>query len=232
VLLQQVATLLLKKYQERFQGSPVKATFSYLKEALGRMMPHNPLATHDADRASVRSHAGLLRAMEYRSARLLQSAASRLAQMTKETNAWHAWNDCMSHLVQLANAHVERVVLGGFLARVEAEADPATRATLAAMAELFALDRLHADPVLRNEEYIAPSRAKAMEREVRALCAELRQVAEPLVAAFDIPDFVLRAPIGLHHTQEGSLFDEYLSAVGFGAGGQAVHTHPAPAPQH
>lgn len=48
------------------------------------------------------------------------------------------------------------------------------RRTLSAMAELFALEALHSDPTLRNEDYVAPPRAKAMEREVRGLCAELR----------------------------------------------------------
>ena len=58
-----------------------------------------------------------------------------------------------------------------------------------------------------------------------------RTVAEPLVEAFDVPDFILRAPIGLHHSREANLFDEYLAAVGFGVG-QHVHAHPAHSAHH
>ena len=130
--------------------------------------------------------------------------------------AWHAWNACLSHLVALAEAHMERVIFKAFLNKIAAETDVHNRRLLSSMAELYALEILVADHTLRNEEYIAPAKAKAMERQIRALCQELRDVAEACVAAFDIPDAILRAPIGLHHGQDANLFDEYLQQAGFG----------------
>jgi acyl-CoA oxidase len=40
-------------------------------------------------------------------------------------------------------------------------------------------------------------------------------VAVPLVAAFAIPDHILRAPIGLATGQE-DLYSEYLASIGWG----------------
>lgn len=117
------ALMQLKKYQERFETSPIRATFAYLKEAVARIVPRNPLLTHDTDTASVRSHASLMAALDFRAARLLQTAAARLAQGAKERGAWGAWNDCQSHLVQLAEAHIERVIFGCFLERIEGVSD-------------------------------------------------------------------------------------------------------------
>lgn len=60
----------------------------------------------------------------------------------------------------------------------------------------------------RNEEYIAPSKAKAIQRLIVHLCQELRGVAVPLVSAFGIPDHILRAPIGLANTGASDIYKE------------------------
>jgi acyl-CoA oxidase len=65
-----------------------------------------------------------------------------------------------------------------------------------AMADLFALQRIQQDILFRNDDYVAPEKAKAIKRMIEKLCSELRGVCCPLVDAFAIPDFILRAPIG------------------------------------
>lgn len=66
-----------------------------------------------------------------------------------------------------------------------------------------------------NDEYVAPAKAKAISRLATALCLELRSVALPLVAAWAIPDHVLRAPIGLGLHSGADVYREYLAAAGF-----------------
>lgn len=76
----------------------------------------------------------------------------------------------------------------------------------------------HQLPRTRNDEYIAPSKAKAISRLVVTLCSELRGVALPLVNAFAIPDHILRAPIGLGGvpgTTGPDIYREYVAAAGF-----------------
>ena len=43
----QVAGLLLKEYRDSFRGSPVAATFAYLKVWALDNLPPNPLVTHE-----------------------------------------------------------------------------------------------------------------------------------------------------------------------------------------
>jgi acyl-CoA oxidase len=86
--------------------------------------------------------------------------------------------------------------------------------SLKALADLFALDRIYNEIIFRNDDYIAPEKAKAIQRLIEALCSEVRGVAVPLVDAFAIPDHILRAPIGLSTTAVDP-YSEYLAAVGF-----------------
>lgn len=52
---------------------------------------------------------------------------------------------------------------------------------------------------------------QAIQRLVEHLCHEVRLVAKELVDVFGIPDFILRAPIGLSSRQ----YSEYSHLVGF-----------------
>ncbi len=65
-----------------------------------------------------------------------------------------------------------------------------------AVADLFALQRLHQDILFCKYDYIACERVKAINRMFQQLCSELPGVCCPLVDAFAIPDLFLRAPIG------------------------------------
>ena len=83
-----------------------------------------------------------------------------------------------------------------------------------AMADLFALQRIHQDIMFRNDDYVAPEKAKAIKRMIEKLCGELRGVCCPLVDAFAIPDFILRAPIGLS-TAAKDPYAAYLQSIGW-----------------
>ena len=84
------------------------------------------------------------------------------------------------------------------------------------MADLYALSRIHTAVRLRNDDYLAPEKAKAIQRLTEELCLELRGVAVPLVDSFAIPDHILRAPIGIS-TLAANPYVAYLQAVGFAA---------------
>ena len=55
------------------------------------------------------------------------------------------------------------------------------------MADVFALQRIHADVLFRNDDYVAAEKAKAIGRLLEHLRRELREVALPLVDAWNIP---------------------------------------------
>ena len=102
------------------------------------------------------------------------------------------------HLQALAHAHVERVVLEQFLAGVEQVEDPAVKAVLGKLCDLYGLGcLLDASGWFLENDHIESAKAKAIRKEVTRLCAELRPDAVALVQAFGIPDTCLAAPIGL-----------------------------------
>lgn len=86
--------------------------------------------------------------------------------------------------------------------------------SMQAMADLFALQRIQQDILFRNDDYVAPEKAKAIKRMIEKLCSELRGVCCPLVDAFAIPDFILRAPIGLS-TAAKDPYAAYLQSIGW-----------------
>ena len=97
--------------------------------------------------------------------------------------------------------------------------EPVDSSILQALADLFALQRIHDDILFAHADYVAPDKAKAIQRLIDQLCSELRGVALPLVDAFAIPDHILRAPIGLSASQQhGQQYNEYLTAVGWELG--------------
>lgn len=214
VLLQQVSGLLLKEYRDQFRGSPIASTWIYLKQVAAGSLPPNPLVTHDTDPLHLRDPAFLTKALRHRSARLLHTLAARLRKHSRKHGEFYAWNKCLLHVLALARAHIESVALDAMLAAVRNCMDPDCRKALHAMADLFALERIHRDILFRNDDYISPEKAKAIMRTIEKLCSELRGVAVPLVDAFGIPDHILRAPIGLSSGMNDP-YGEYLHSAGF-----------------
>ncbi|KAF5836725.1 putative acyl-coenzyme A oxidase 2 peroxisomal precursor [Dunaliella salina] len=196
VLLQQVSGLLLKEYRSQFQGAPLSSTFAFLRQLAASSLPNNPLVTHETDVRHLRDPSFLASALEYRTARMLFTLSLRLRKHTPRVGSFEAWNKC-------------------FQRAVEECTDPDCRRSLRALADTFALNCIMKDVIFRNDEYIAPGKAKAIQRLLVELCSELRGVAVPLVNAFAIPDHILRAPIGLAGSGVSDMYKEYLLAAGF-----------------
>lgn len=276
VLLQQVATFLLKQYQRRFRGAPLIATFRYLTEIAGDVVPSNPLTSHDTDPRHIRDPVFLRRAMEHRVARLLHTAASRLSREAKSVGQFQVCR-CFSRTrvswVPLLNLYLAgrpgtsacptcscwptptsrqwcwtRCSRLWTAARTPAVGKPfvswrsstpysgSTR-TSRSGAPSSSLPVGHTAAYradvsgtccrCRDDDFLAPSKAKAIRRAITELCLELRPMALPLVAAFDYPDHILRAPIGLQHAEANEMYSDYLKEIGFdGSGGaQQMHYH-------
>ena len=215
VLLQQVAGLLLKRYKDRFSSHPLAASTAYVRAWAGRALPANPLLAHDTSPAHLRNRAFLRAALRHRARRLLFTAAARLAKHTKRVGAFAAWSKCLPHLLHLATAHVEAVIHDELAAGAAAAPTAGgARAALTAAADLFALDRIEADIMFRNDEFVAADKAKAISKVATALKAQLRGAALPMVAAFSIPDAILRAPIGVTSVLTDP-YKAYLRSTGF-----------------
>ena len=199
VLLQVVAKGLLSQYREEMGDLRLWGLVKHLADrAETRLTEMNPLTVRRTDPGHLRDPDFHAAAFAYREERLLASAGRRLHSLIEEgTDSFEAMNHCQDHLLQLAEAHVERVVLGAFQDGVARAPSPAALERIAALASLWGLSRLEADRGWFLESgYFEGPKARAVRAEVNALCREVAEHASVLVDAFGIPDAVLGAPAG------------------------------------
>ena len=198
VLLLQVAKGLLSSYQQEFSDMNF---FGLVKHVAGRAATRaselNPVVTRNTDRSHLRDpdfHQG---AFAFREESLLHSAARRLKQRIDDgMDTYDAFIECQTHLVTLAEAHAERLVVDAFVAGVADCDDEHLREALTPLRNLYALYHLEQNRGWFLEQgYFTGAKSKAIRNEVDALCAEIRPMAGDLVDAFGIPDELLAAPI-------------------------------------
>src|SRR4051812_12686400 len=96
--------------------------------------------------------------------------------------------DCQDHVIDVARAWVDLVVLEEFARAVEECDDPALRAVLDRLCSLYALHRIETERGWFQEHgRLTPQRSKAVIKHVNALCARVRDDAELLIDAFGVP---------------------------------------------
>jgi acyl-CoA oxidase len=196
VLLQLVAKGLLSGYRQQFEDDRMG---SLLRLAMSRaattVTDRNPIAARRTGSEHLRDGGFQLRALRFREDNLLASAAARLRKrLGAKMDSFQAFNEVQTHLVALARAHVERVVLEQFQ-QGAAEVQDAP-AVLGRLSELYGLSCLEADEGwFLAHDYLEAGKARAVRDEVERLCAELEPDALALTDAFGIPDTCLAAPI-------------------------------------
>jgi acyl-CoA oxidase len=198
VLLQLVARSLLTELREHFGEMHAWGLVRLFgRRAATRVAETNPIATRRTDPAYLRDPEFHRAAFGWREDRLLVSAAARLrAKIAAGTSSFQAVNEIQDHLVSLARAHVERILVEAFDDAVAACDDVALRTSLRRLQALFALARLERDRAWFLESgSFEPVKSRAIRAQVNALCGEVRPDAVALVKAFGIPDEVVHAPM-------------------------------------
>jgi acyl-CoA oxidase len=199
VLLQLVAKGLLSDYREEMADIRLRDVVRLLAQrAQTGLTELNPLVTRRTDIEHLRDPDFQAAALRYREERLVRSAASRLkAAIDGGSDTFEAINACQDHLMALGRAHGERLAVEAFHDAVAA-ADPRVAEVLRPLSNLNALWLLerHSGWYLESG-YLEANKSRAIRAAVNRLCAEVAEVALPLVDAFGIPDAVLEAPDGL-----------------------------------
>jgi len=198
VLLLQVAKNLLAGYRQEFSDLNVVGMLRYLRELadvkLGEMRPSVRLGTAEEHLLDPAFHADLFRRRERT---LLVSAAARLKRrMDAGMDSFDAFVEVQDHLLTLAHAHAERLVLERFQAAVEREADDQLRTVLSLLCALYALAHVErAGGWYQEQGVLEGNVTKAVRTQVNALLHRLRPLAVELVDAFGIPDALLQSAI-------------------------------------
>jgi len=131
----------------------------------------------------------------WREEHMLSGVARRLKRgMDSKMEPAEVFSRCQDHVIAAARAHVERLVLEAFVAKVAALPDGDNKVTLNLVCDLFALSAIESDRGWWMEHgRLSSQRSKAISREVAGLCRRLRPVAADLVDAFGVPPELLRA---------------------------------------
>jgi len=197
VLMQLVAKSRLTEFKREFSNMNVFGILNYVADqASTSISEKNPFATRNTDEEHLLDFEFLLNAFKYRERDILTSSAKRLKKLIGGgLDSFDAFNVSQHHLVQVAFAHVERVILEQFILQVERTKDEGCKKVLTKLCQLFALSQMEKNRGWYLESgYLEGVKTKAIRKMVSQLCWDIRQEAVPLVDAFKIPESCL-API-------------------------------------
>jgi acyl-CoA oxidase len=206
VLLQLVAKGLLTEYRDhvgdldtfgmvRFVADQVLDTVAertaarVLRDRLAAAVPGRD------DEEDLRDRSWHRRMFADREQYVLEGAARRLRR-ARGDSAFEVFNAAQPHLLALARAHVDGLLLEAFVAGIERTSEGPARDLLNQVCDLFALSTIEADRAWFLEHgRLTTTRSKAVVKAVDELCQELRPNAVTLVDAFAVPDQWLAARI-------------------------------------
>jgi acyl-CoA oxidase len=194
VLYQLAAKGLLSRFRDEVTSLDLRGIVRYLGERAETSLTElNPVVTRRTDEGHLLDPSFHHAALEYREERLLRSAAARIRGRIRDgMDSFEAVNEVQDHLIALARAHVERVMLEAFHAGIADVADEAARPALERLAALYALSRIEADRAWFLEAgYLEPAKSRAVRGLVTSLARESASSAPELVDGFGIPDFLL-----------------------------------------
>lgn len=198
VLMQLVAKSRLSEFKQEFSNMDMFGMFNYVAEqAKITLTERNPLIVRSTDETHLLDPEFHLNAFRYRERDILTSAARRLKRhIDGGMDSFDAFNVCQNHLVQVAFAYVERIVLEQFVLQIGRTTDQSCQGILRKLCHVYALSQIEKNKEWYLENgYMEGVKTKAIRRSLDQLCWELRQDAVPLVNAFKIPDDLLGAPI-------------------------------------
>lgn len=134
--------------------------------------------------------------LRFREEHMLAGVARRLKRgMDNGMNPGEVFSRVQDHVIAAANAHVERLVLEAFVAKVRGLPDGDMKVALNLLCDLFALTTIESDRAWFMEHgRLTVVRSKAISREIGSLCRKVRPLAVDLVDAWAIPTEMLRSP--------------------------------------
>ncbi len=198
VLLQLVAKSMLTNFKQQLNDDGYLGIMKLLsRRVTTSIVQLNPMVTRRTDVGHLRDQKFQLDAFTYREQKLLYTLAQRMRKYLKRrVSPFEAFLRCQMHMLETANAYVEKLILINFQSVVVNQKDPALKKVLQELCDLFALHTIYENRgwYLEND-YLQGNKAKAIRRLISKLCNEVKGESQALVQAFGIPDTLLGAPI-------------------------------------
>ncbi|MEE1813942.1 acyl-CoA dehydrogenase, partial [Streptomyces sp. SP18ES09] len=134
--------------------------------------------------------------LRFREEHMLAGLARRLkAGVDRGRDPGAVFSSAQDHVIALARAHVERLVLESFVDAYKDRPEGGNKVALGLLCDLYALSTIEADRAWFMEHgRLTVQRSKAITREVGDLCRKVRPLAVDLVDAWGVPPEMLRSP--------------------------------------
>ena len=192
VLLQLVAKSLLTNYRDHVGdldtlGLVRFAATQFAEAVIERTAARaviNSLANAGRNDTSLFDRGWQLDLFEDRETHMLDGLARRLRKATSD-NGFDVFNAAQDHVLRVAKAHIDRVVLQAFIAAIDRCDSPDLATLLGKVCDLYVLSTVESDKSWFLEHgRLTPTRTKTITQAVNTLCRQLRPHAALLVDAF------------------------------------------------
>ncbi len=193
VLMQLVAKSLIIDFKKEFEDINLIGMLRFVAEkAELTLFEKNPIITRKTSEEHLLDSDFHLETFKSREREMQTTTARKLQSLMKSTDSFNAFNQCQQSLVDLAFAHIERIVLEQFLLVIEKVGSEHEKQILLKLCQLFAIGQIekHKGWYLEND-YMSGSKTEAISELHLKLCAEIREDAVDLVDAFKIPEELL-----------------------------------------
>jgi len=198
VLMQLVAKGLMTEFKQSFHNDGYRAVMRFLfTKAKHDVYELNPIFGRNTNASHLLDPDFHFHAFNYRQRKTLITLSERMQKYIKRgTGADQAFLRVQNHMIDLADAYIDRVVLESFYKRYDDCIDPATKKVLGSLVQLYALETINQNKGWYLEsDYMEGSKTKAIRRLISKLYSEIKPEAIGLVDAFAIPDELIMAPI-------------------------------------
>ena len=198
VLMQLVAKGVLSEFKQSFHDEGYRAVVRYLYTRFSNTMQElNPVQTRNTSVEHLLSRDFHKDAFSYRFQKLLISCSGRMQDyLKKRVDPYQAFLKCQTHMVALAHAYIDNIVLKSFIGAVDKCESLPLKNILNKICDLYALTIIQEEKgwFLEND-FLSGSKSKAIRRVHNKLVQELRPEVAGLVEGFGIPAKVLSAEI-------------------------------------
>jgi acyl-CoA oxidase len=201
VLMQLVAKNLLSELRDKLtEMRPAQMAGFFVDQRLAAIAKRNPGFTFNFTQRHIRDTDFQIVMFKFRESTALFYAAREFHRLTskKQLDQYAAFANMQRELLDLAHAHIDRVILERFGRMIAVVQSQPLKPVLRRMCDLFALSQIELNKGWYLEHgALTGLKSRAVSRQVDKLCREVRQEAVQLVDSFGIPDSCLAAPIAL-----------------------------------
>lgn len=200
VLMQLVAKGLLTEFKQSFHDDGYRAVIRFLyTKVKHEALEYNPMFTRNTDVGHLLDKSFHKHAFNYRYKKSLISLSDRMRKYLKRgIDPYQAFLKVQNHMVYLADAFIDNVILDAFYDRVEKCKDEKLQKALLQMAQLYALCVIEDNKAyFLEKDYMDGTKTKAINRVINKLYQTIKPEINAFVDAFGIPPELIMAPIAL-----------------------------------